>query len=113
MARLKKSEKWDWLKAVGVDAGLLVAGYVGGIFAGAYLFANAGMVASMWGPFGIAFLADGAAITASVKIDQINPYEQVMQLQTLEADVLNDKKIVKNYDMEKFAERLEAVLDNL
>ncbi len=114
---LRNSEKWDVVKAAGSDVAVIIVGAFAGFALGFSAAGGAGVAATSTAglytiPGGI-LLGIAGGITLSAAIDAINPYEQYKQLETLEDEVLNDTDIFTETDSTKFANRLEAVLDNL
>lgn len=116
LIELQASEEWDWLKVLALDAGIIV----GSAFSGGTLFyatigtaSSAGVGTTLLGTFLASAAGGTAGAILPAVVDALNPYEQYKQVETLDADVLNDKKVIVDFDVATFAKRLAAVLDNL
>lgn len=113
LKKLRSSESWDVLKAIGADV-VIVAATVATGGAVAYAgTAGAGAGATIYGTLAGAAAGGATGIVAAKLIDAINPHEQNMQTKTLKDDVLNDKRVDLDYAVGHFYRRLETVLDNL
>ncbi len=111
LRKLKESEKWDVLKASAADVAIVIASiFTGGGAAYAIATTDAGMI---YGTLIVGTTSGVAAPFIIRQFDSNNPYGQYKQLETLNDDVLNDNKVVVNYDVVTFANRLGTVLDNL
>ncbi len=114
LQNLRNSEKWDVLTSTAADIAIILGtAFTGGALAYTTLVASATDGAIIYGTMGGTIAGGTVGGMVPAIADALNPYEQYKQLETLDSEVLNDKKVVLNYSVEDFAKRLGAVLDNI
>lgn len=112
LASLRNSEKKDVAFAVLADVGVVIVAVYGGAFVGGVVAAGAG-TATMVGASAGATLGTAGAATIITYAEAINPAEQYRQVEMLSSDIVNDKDVVINRDIDKIAHTLRSVLENL
>ena len=114
LAKLRKAERADVLYAVLADVGVVLVGLYGGGITGAIgLSAAMGEAGTMLGVSVGSLSGIGGAIVVTKYVDAVNPFEQGRQVKVLADDILNDKDVSMDRQIEDIAHTLRTVLSNL
>lgn len=111
LENLRSSEKKDIVLSVLGDIGLVVVGAYGGGFVGAMAIGG-GELAMLGASIGFLSGTAGSVILINIK-DSLNPAEQYRQVQILNPEVLNDKRVDLDRNIFDMAHTLSTVLSNL
>ena len=112
LVNLRNSEKKDIALAALADVGIVVVAVYGGAVAGAVLAAGGGVAPMVGASAGVVLGTAGSAAIIN-GLNSVNPVEQYRQVVILQDDVIEDKKVVIDRDIDKIAHTLNTVLSNL
>lgn len=112
LQKLRRSEGKDVVLSILADVGIGVIAIYGGALAGAVIV-SAGGGAAMVGASGGAVLGTAGTAALGINVDALNPAEQYRQVKVISDDVINDKDVVMERNVDDIAHTLRAVLSNL